>query len=473
MASRDPYLPNIIVIMTDDQGPWALGAAGNREIATPTLDTLAREGTFFENFFCASPVCSPSRASLLTGRMPSAHGVHDHVRGEEFGLPDREPYISDFSTTPEVLAEAGWKCGRAGKWHLGTARQPAPGVRFWYAHRTAAGPYYNAPVWSDGKAVNEPRYITDAITEEACAFIDGAMRDRSRFYLQVNYTAPHSPWVDQHPGQYARIYADCPFRSCPQESPHEWARRDGPAGEAMADPRPSLIGYFAAVTAMDAAVARLLDRLHQHRIRPATLIVFTSDNGFSCGHHGIWGKGNGTWPVNMWENSVRVPAIFNQPERVARGAIRQDLASACDLHPTLLEMAGVAIPGDPLSAGRSLARTLTRGRETARDSVFVFDEYGGTRMVRGKRWKYVKRRQNIDELYDLVNDPDERENRVDDRACSRTVKELDAVLHDWFETHADGELDAYHRPVSGWGQNAPLWKGLPDLETYEQPPHDP
>lgn len=461
--------PNIVVILTDDQGPWALGAAGNSEIITPNIDQLATEGIRFENFFCASPVCSPSRASLLTGRMPSAHGVHDHVRGEEFGRPDREPFLpAQLSTTPELLAKAGWQCGHVGKWHLGTAREVAPGFDFWYAHRTAAGPYFDAPVWTHGRAFDEPRYITDAITEEARRFIRMAAGDAAPFYLQVNYTAPHSPWVDQHPSEFNDMYSDCEFESCPQDEHHPWARWDGPAGEAQRNPRPSLVGYFAAVTAMDMGVGRILEELTRNEIRSDTLVIFLSDNGYNCGHHGVWGKGNGTFPVNMWENSIRVPAVACQPGRIPPGRVADDLVSACDLHPTILDWADVPMPGDPLAAGRSLKSILLDDSQSSREHVFVFDEYGGTRAVRTHRWKYVRRfGESADELYDLENDPNERENRIDDPVSVSLVTDLNLELESWFDRHTTQDFDAFGRPITGWGQNAQVWKGLPDEDTYE------
>jgi choline-sulfatase len=117
----------------------------------------------------------------------------------------------------------------------------------------------------------------------------------------------------------------------------------------MQRPRPSLQGYFASIAAMDADIGRIVARLDQSGLRHSTVIVFTSDNGFGCGHHGIWGKGNGTWPLNLWENSVRVPEIISQPGRLGAGAPTDALASACDLHPTLLDLAGVPMPEDPLA----------------------------------------------------------------------------------------------------------------------------
>lgn len=475
MASSNPRQPNIVMIVSDDQGPWALGCAGNEELLTPALDQLGREGTRLDRFFCASPVCSPARASLLTGRMPSAHGVHDWIRGEAYGVVDDHDvdYLEGLTSTPEVLSAAGWTCGYAGKWHLGTGRNPAPGFDFWYAHRTGDGPYVGAPIWRDGQRKSEPRYLTEAITEEALFFLEGAAAEPAPFYLSVNYTAPHSPWVGQHPRRWLDLYADCEFASCPQEPPHPWFSWErGPVRDAMTDPRPSLQGYFASLSAMDAGIAQLLRRIEANGWRESTVVVFTSDNGFSCGQHGIWGKGNATWPLNLWENSVRVPAIVRWPGQVPAGVVADVLVSACDLHPTLLELAGVEVPADPRAAGTSIA-PLLRGESASgvgttreREAVLVFDEYGGTRMIRSASWKYILRSgDGPEELYDLDNDPDERRNLAAEQSYRHQARELEAALRDWFGQHAEPQRDAWKRPVSGRGQLLPAGSATDGL-TY-------
>ena len=137
----------------------------------PRLDGFAADALQLTHFYCASPVCSPARASILTGRMPSAHGIHDWLVGGR--SPDAFPdtYLDGQPTTPETLARAGYQCWMSGKWHVGDAQWPAPGFTGWYAHRYGGGPYVDAPVWRDGEAVSEGRYLTHAITEEALSFI--------------------------------------------------------------------------------------------------------------------------------------------------------------------------------------------------------------------------------------------------------------------------------------------------------------
>ena len=137
MGRRTRY-PNIVLVLTDDQGPWAMGCAGNPESRTPNLDRLAATGVRFDNWFCTSPVCSPARASLLTGRIPSSHGVHDWLRGGNMtnGNDRAIEYLAGISGYTDLLAEAGYVCGLSGKWHMGDSLRPQQGFSYWYAHQT-------------------------------------------------------------------------------------------------------------------------------------------------------------------------------------------------------------------------------------------------------------------------------------------------------------------------------------------------
>ena len=139
---------NVIFILTDDQGVWAAGCFGNREIRTPNLDRLAMEGLRFENFFVATPVCSPSRATLLTGRIPSQHGVHDFIKGDTG--PDAVQYLQGELAYTDIMARAGWTCGISGKWHLGDSQIAQHGFSDWFVHQGGAGPYNNAPMVRNG-----------------------------------------------------------------------------------------------------------------------------------------------------------------------------------------------------------------------------------------------------------------------------------------------------------------------------------
>ena len=200
MASRDPDRPNVVFVLSDDQGPWAMGCAGNGEIQTPTLDALAARGTRLENFFCASPVCSPARASLLTGQIPSRHGVHDYLFGTDVG-PAATDYLSGQVAFTDVLAEAGYRLGLSGKWHLGANDRPRPGFVHWYAHRGGGSPYYDAPMYRGGRPETVPGYLTDALADDAIDFLDAEADRGEPFLLSMHFTAPHSPWAGQHPDE--------------------------------------------------------------------------------------------------------------------------------------------------------------------------------------------------------------------------------------------------------------------------------
>jgi len=441
--------PNIIFILTDDQGPWAAGCYGNAEMRTPNLDRLAESGTRFDSFFVATPVCSPSRATFLTGRIPSQHGVHDWIRDGNVG-PDAINYLEGEVAYTDVLARNGWTCGFSGKWHLGDSQIPQHGFTDWFCHQSGGGRYNNAPMVRNGQLVDEPGYVTDAITNEALQMLDRYTHGGHPFYLSVHYTAPHSPWIDQHPQPIVDSYDDCPFESCPQEPRHPWAI--SLTDKCLGD-RESLKGYFAAVTAMDQNIGRILDRVEELGLRENTLICFFSDNGFSCGHHGFWGKGNGTNPRNMYENSVKVPAIVSHPGRVPKGRVESAMVSAYDFMPTLLEYLDLPVPEAPNLPGQSFLPALEGKPLEGRDDVVIFDEYGPVRMIRTAEWKYVHRHAHgPHELFDLVNDPGERNNLAADPDQADRIADLKKRMDDWFARYVIPTRDGYLEDGTAHGQ---------------------
>ena len=452
MASRDPQRPNVLFILSDDQGAWAMRCAGNADIVTPALDRIAANGVRFTSFFCTSPVCSPARASLLTGEIPSQHGVQDWIRDGNVG-PGRIDYLDGRPLLTDVAAAAGYRCALIGKWHLGASDVPRPGHVTWFAHASGMSPYYDAPMVDERRPRTVARYLTDELTDRALAFVDGESMRAEPFWLALNYTAPHYPWIDSHPREYTGLYADCAFASCPQEAPHPFSAAGNPAtDEGHRRARESLIGYFAAVTAMDAGIGRVLARLHELRLTTSTLVIFMSDNGMNCGHHGIWGKGNGTRPQNMYDTSVKVPALFMQPGRIAP-AVRDDLVSGYDVFPSLLDYLGVADPAGRKRPGRSFRALLEKGAPAIERDVVVYDEYGPVRMVRTREWKYVHRiPDGPHELYDVAGDPGERTNRFGDPATSAIASALRTRLDHWFAEYVDPLQDAARQAVTGCGQ---------------------
>ena len=457
MASTDPTRPNIILFLTDDQGCWAMGCAGNPEIRTPNLDRLADTGIRFDSFFCASPVCSPARASILTGRIPSQHGVHDWIRAGNSTQEEGEPleYLRGQTGYTEVLAGQGYVCGMSGKWHLGDGHRPQKGFSFWEVHARGGGAYYRAPMLRGEEIYEESRYVTDAIGENALPFLNEQVGRDDPFYLSVHYTAPHSPWDrGNHPAElYDEYYDTCPFESIPNEPMHPWQINSAPYGADEEGRRAILSGYFAAVTAMDMTVGRILDWLEQKGLRENTLILFTSDNGMNMGHHGIYGKGNGTFPQNMYDTSVKVPMLISRPGYVPEGEVCEALLSHYDLMPTLLDYLGMAYSEVDDLPGGSFADLLRGGAREPREHVVVYDEYGPVRMIRNRAWKYVHRYSyGPHELYDLANDPEERHNLVGLPDHQDRVREMKAELETWFVRYVDPRVDGVREPVTGKGQ---------------------
>ena len=483
-GARGEAPPNVLLLVTDDQGAWALGTK-MPELHTPTLDRLQREGMTFENFFCASPVCSPARASLTTGRMPSAHGIHDWIRPEGLArsgspTPPHEPDFLDRTAGADsiaaMLSREGYRCGMVGKWHVGSSDRPAPGFDYWWAHQLGGGPYYGAPIWrhdedagrptEPAEPVHEPEYLTDAITRQGLDFfrrVAGA-DEPSPFFLQVNWTAPHDPWFDgNHPQDLLDLYAQTDFPSVPSPDAHPWFLEQN-FPRAVADRHGALAGYCAAVSGVDRSIGTLLDDLEERGLLDQTLVIFTSDNGFSCGHHGIWGKGNATYPLNFWEPSITVPCIVRWPGRVPAGAVDERPASAVDLLGTIADLTGASPLEDPLRAGGSLAPRLLGGAAATSlpgaaavdDAVMIHDEYGANRMLRTQRWKLVLRREGPTELYDLHEDPGEQRDLSQDPAHSAVKDELAAMLEEWFSRHSVEALDGWSSTVDGTGQSAPV-----------------
>ena len=462
MASRSPDRPNLLVILTDDQGAWAMGCAGNREIRTPNLDRLAREGIRFENFFCTSPVCSPARASILTGRIPSQHGVHDFLHFQSNRGPsglhnpvpaDRVQFLAGMPTYAEMLVDLGYDTALSGKWHLGDGLEPRCGFQTWNPMPYGSTDYFNVPMVENGELTkHEGTYASDLFTDNALAFLS-RQRDVDRpFCLDVHYTAPHRPWGrEHHPLELWDDYHDnCPFDSLPDE-PLPMGFVANPVGAE--ERRLNLAGYFAAIEGMDRNVGRLLDWLDEQNLRSNTLVVFMSDNGMNMGHHGLYGKGNSTLPQNMFDTSVKVACLIRRPGHVPTGRINTDLLSQYDWLPTLLEYLGVAdrVPGG--LPGHSFAPLLADQPIGERRSVYVFDEYGPVRMIRTREWKLVWRYPGgPHELYNVADDPEEHLNLFRRPGNGDRIRTLRRELDDWFASYVVPELDGTKLAVTGWGQ---------------------
>lgn len=448
--------PNIVFILTDDQGYWALGCNGNREIKTPNIDKLASEGARFENFFCTSPVCSPARASLLTGRIPSQHGIHDWLREGNMGENSIE-YLKGVRAYTEDLVDMGYNCALSGKWHLGDSIHPQKGFTRWYVHQCGGSDYYNAPMIENGLPYNESMYITYSITNHAIGYINEMSQEDKPFYLSVHYTAPHCPWVNNHPKELTDRYKNCKFESCPIEPLHPWAvfstASNAVRREDVNHPREQCEGYFAAVSGVDDGVGKIVEALKLNNLYDNTIIIFTSDNGYNLGHHGIWGKGNGTFPFNMFETSIKVPFIFWNPSRIKPTVVKH-LVSAYDFMPSLLEYISGSKIFDEKKPGRSFVKYMLHPELQKEDnSIVIFDEYGPVRMIRTYDDKYICRYPyGEDEYYDLINDPNESHNLFGDKKYEARILELKQRMEIWFMKYTNPGIDGRLERVVGNGQ---------------------
>ena len=460
--------PNIVLILTDDQGEWALGCSGNTDIKTPCIDALAQNGIRFENFFCASPVCSPARASLLTGRIPSGHGIQDWLRGGNINIADFPhlqndpifesehkaiPYLEGQTTYTDLLQANGYTCSLAGKWHMGDSVHPQHGFSNWFTIARGGCEYYHADCVQDGEIHFESRYITDLITDHAIEDIHALAQAENPFYLSVHYTAPHSPWdAANHPQEYLDLYRDCQFTQTPDLPMHPWQDNTAPCGTG--EKRKELLrGYYAAVSAMDANVQRIVDTLAEKQLLDNTIIIFTSDNGMNMGHHGVWGKGNGTFPQNMYDSSVKVPFIISCPALLPRGRVCSAMVSQYDFLPTLADYLNIDIHHLQNLPGKSFASILHGELEPQDETVVIFDEYGPVRMIRNREWKLVRRYPyGPNELYHLAKDPQEERNLYNNPAYAEQQQTLTAQLEKWFVRYVNPEIDAVREPITGKGQ---------------------
>ncbi len=459
--------PNILFLLADDMGHWAMRNAGNTDIHTPNLDRLAQQGVKFDNFFCASPVCSPARASILTGTMPSCHGILDWLDG---GSLDRSAlseemleylphetvpiqYTDHLTAYTDILARGGYRCALSGKWHMGDSMTPQHGFSDWFTIGGGGVRYFDPDVIEKGTFSEKKGYITDLIAEHALECLETYAREDAPFYLSVHFTAPHSPWEESdHKKEFLDLYRDTSFTATPDLPYHPWQVFTCPHGRG--ERRKELLrGYYAAITAMDHQIGRLLDRLEALGLAGDTLVIFTSDNGMNLGQHGIWGKGNGTFPQNMYDSSVKVPFLASWPGHFPEGAVCSELFSHYDILPTLCELAGCPVRTRQELPGRSFARWLRDPALESTRPVVVFDEYGPVRMIRDKEWKLVLRYPyGPGELYHLADDPDETHNLFDDPACEERIIRMRRQMEEWFLRYSDPDLDARKEGVTGTGQ---------------------
>lgn len=425
--------PNILVILADDLAAWMLGCYGNREIKTPHIDSLSRGGLRFSNAFCASPICSASRATFFTGRLPRQHGIHDFLTERPLDNPPQgqkepPPSFQKEIMISDLLAKAGYKCGYVGKWHMGNDAQPGHGYSYTYTMLGGSRSYTDPEMSLNGKMVQEKGYLADLMTQRAGEFLDRQTPD-APFFLTVAYLNPHTPYTG-HPQKYYDMYADTPFNTIGWQDPAPNVLREK---DMLKDTVGNIRRCAASLTAMDDQIPALVRKLQERKLWDNTLIVVTGDNGYLLGRHGLWSKGHASNPINMYDEVVRVPMILSWPGKIPTSEVAPELVSFYDVLPTFCEAARVPAPSGQV--GRSflpLARREPLPQKEPWRNI-VFGHFRNTEMARDKRYKLVLRSEGKapGELYDVSADPEEKVNRYDDPQYVNVRQRLTSELAEW------------------------------------------
>lgn len=408
--------PNVILIFSDDQGTIDINIYGAKDLYTPHLDALARRGTRFTQFYVAAPVCSPSRAALLTGRYPQRAGVPGNVGLGKRGMPAEQV------TMAEMLKTAGYRTALVGKWHLGEVNGRGPldqGFDSFYGHKRGCIDNYshffywsgpnNHDLWRDDEEIWEDgHHFSDLMVREAKQFLDDN-QDRP-FFLYLPFNIPHYPL--QGAPKWREHYKNLP-------SP----RRD----------------YAALVSTLDEKVGEILDHAGRLGLTENTLVIFLSDHGHSTEERTMFGGGNaGPYrgaKFSLFEGGIRVPAIVSLPGVIPENAVRHQFATSLDWLPTVAEITGAGLPDRKID-GKSLMPVILSAEAKSPHKVFHWQR-GKQWAVRDGNWKLIVNAQRTmrgpvgeDEkifLSDFSKDTSERHNLAEDHpeVLSRLTK-----LHD-------------------------------------------
>ena len=440
-SDRQQRPPNIVFILVDDLRWDDFGAAGHPFVKTPNIDRIAREGALFRNAFLTDPLCSPSRASFLTGQYPHTHGIIDNV--------NRSGASHQLITFPFLLRQSGYTTAFIGKWHMGNDDTRRPGFDRWVSFK-GQGSYLDPEINDDGKDVKPSGYITDLLTGYAIEFIK--RRHDKPFLVYLAHKAIH-PEVMQHddgsvnlaqaehfiPAQRHQslfIGEKIPRRPSAMRPPTgkpalERKIGDLPAlGANTATSDEAVLGRLRSLMAVEEGVGEILKALKEMDQLDNTVIVFASDNGYFYGEHGLSVERR-----LAYEESIRMPLLIRYPKAIKGGIVRDEFALNIDLAPTLLELAGVTPPASLRMEGLSLV-PLLKGPKTEWRRSFLIEYYSDTvfprvrkmgyKAVRNERWKYIHyfELEGMDELYDLKADPYEMRNIIRQPGTAKVVEAL-------------------------------------------------
>jgi arylsulfatase A-like enzyme len=443
--------PNIVFFQVDQLRQDALGCYGNTICKTPHLDRLAAEGLLFDRAYTTSPVCSPSRASLLTGLYPHNHGVMINTHIAPAWSRGLSPDIPTFS---RALKEAGYVLDYVGKWHVHQDLGPEE-----YGFDRHLAPHWKRNVDPDSKiAIDFPsgsqvvagtnllpkeEYNSWLCTEQGIACLRERAKSEQPFFLRIDTAAPH--FANIIPEPYASMYDPAAIRPWPNFEENfegkpqshvrkhlEWHLEDKDWGWWSR----VVAKYYGDITLLDDCVGQVLEAIREAGVEDNTFFVFTTDHADSMGSHKHFEKAG-----TMYEEVFRVPLIVKSPDGWGGRGRVADFARLLDLMPTFVDIAGAELTQD--IDGKSLTPFLRgeRPREWP-DSVYCEHHgevwgYQSQRMVSTRRWKYVYNPTDLDELYDLVSDPYEMKNLASDPGCRDVLQEMKARLLGWNDATGD------------------------------------
>ncbi|MFZ8979413.1 MAG: sulfatase-like hydrolase/transferase [Candidatus Nanopelagicales bacterium] len=405
--------PNLLIVFSDDHRADHLGVTGAVPfLQTPVLDSLASDGVRFDNAYVTTALCSPSRATLLTGQYASRHGVQNNLSAWTPGTP------SFFDS----LAAAGYRCAYIGKWHMPGDLPDLPGVERFvtFTIEEGQGVYRDCPLIVDGVETPRPgTYVSTDLTDLALTWLDDG--DDRPYCLVVAHKAVHHEFEppDDLLGLYDDVEIDLPDEAFTYQTLLDRNVWEGTAGRLQTSYR----RYCETLLGLDREIGRLAARDADN-----TVLIYTSDNGYSWGEHVLTGK---RW---AYDDNIKVPLIVRWPKGVASpGTVIEEPVLNIDIAPTLLDIAGVPIPAT--MQGRSFAPLLRGDAVDWREDVFY--EYFAdfpyqvppSQAVRTDRWLYVEYDRGLPpELYDTVSDPAQRANLIEDPAHAVTRQELSQRL---------------------------------------------
>ena len=434
--------PNILFILTDDQG-WADGKRfGHPYMKTPALDRLASEGAWFHQFYVSNPVCSPSRTAFLTGHYPARHGVHGHfarpAHNRRRGMPNW--LDAKVTTVCDLLQAAGYRTAHFGKWHLtnGWSKDaPPPGEYGIDVHRTVNS---SGPGFAEQRAPFFRAKSTGLFVDETIRFIESC-KGRP-FYVNLWTLVPHAT-LKPTPRELA-VYEGL------KVSPADFPGYMRPYVRSAKDMTAQMKVFCASMTGLDRALGRLLDYLDKKGLADSTLIVFTSDNGPEDYHVRNAANAGMGYPSifrgrkrSVYEGGVRMPCLVRWPGKVKAGRVdKESVLAAVDFLPTVCGLAGVAVPKELQPDGEDVGDILVRGPRPRRRPIFWEWRFGvaGNRTykppqlaIREGKWKlFTSPRGGKAELYDIPADPEERSNIAAEH--TEVVAQLKKKLLAWKAT---------------------------------------